>query len=78
MKNEIEKIRQEIREHLYFNNKEMACPTELRVYDISEITTLPYPIIHNETSFDDSCEVEQWQNNHHLIFCRNKTVGSNA
>ena len=49
-----------------------ACPNELRIYDISEIAKLPYPLIHQETKFDQNCEIEKWQNNHQLIFCRNK------
>lgn len=48
-----------------------ACPNELRIYDISEITKLPYKLIYQESNFGDGCVVEQWKDNTHLTICRN-------
>lgn len=51
-----------------------GCPNELRVFDISEITKLPYPMIYQEHNFDQNnkCVFESWSDNNTLVVCRNE------
>jgi hypothetical protein len=51
-----------------------ACPSELRVYDIKNITELPYKIIYQELNFTNErgCVFEHWEDNNTIVVCRNQ------
>lgn len=43
-----------------------ACPGELRVYDVANITKLPYPILYTNEFYTRQCgfKFDKWHNNH--------------
>ncbi len=49
-----------------------ACPYELRIYDISNIQKLPYPVIYHDADFGEGCVVEFWKDNDNLVVCKNE------
>ncbi|MDR2038906.1 MAG: hypothetical protein LBQ60_13365 [Bacteroidales bacterium] len=45
---------------------------ELRVYDIADVTQLPYRLLYKETNFihEAGCSFELWENNNTIVFCQ--------
>ena len=51
-----------------------ACPNELRIYDITNQTALPYPCIYQMSNFtnEEGCVFEEWVDNTIFTICKNK------